>query len=416
MVGSKSRIAVALAFVLLSAFVFPAFAVDYKPGVSAGQYVRYGNFVGVNLPNYDTAAFNWMTIEVIAVTGNEVTLKTTGQLMSGSPVVNNDEITYHNVETGATNDTHSDIQVIMATNLNQGDIIPLENKTLTVTRTEMRVYGNSTTRVVNVLVDEIPGKSPKGNDRTIRMTWVYDKVSGMLLESAYERITVNEDTGMFHWSVVDTNIFNVQSPSATGALGIPIEYVYAVAIVIVAVVVMPSSAVILRKRKHPEGETIMLENKVMELTYNLSGVNRGESYLSDSLPQCLRIISDLQSRGVRGLSIIREDPESLTKNYNIQPADILMLSAMPIKGVRAVSSLQDLSIAVMKFLKSGGGVVLLDGLTFLISRFGFNTVYMCLQEKKIEFLEAGATLLVPVNMETLDSKEKAELLSEFKPL
>jgi hypothetical protein len=32
MVGSKLRIAVALAFVLLLAFVFPALGVDYKPG------------------------------------------------------------------------------------------------------------------------------------------------------------------------------------------------------------------------------------------------------------------------------------------------------------------------------------------------------------------------------------------------
>ena len=70
----------------------------------------------------------------------------------------------------------------------------------------------------------------------------------------------------------------------------------------------------------------------------------------------------------------------------------------------------------MKFVKAGGGVVLLDGLEYLISRFGFNTVYMCLQEKKIEFLEAGAVLLVPLNLETLDSREKAQLFSELKLL
>ncbi len=279
----------------------------------------------------------------------------------------------------------------------------------------MRVY-NGTTRVVNVLVDEIPGKSQAGNNETTRTTYVYDKASGMMLETEIWFIIANEDDQMLHWSVVDTNIFSIQPPPATGALAVQPEYIYAAVIVIVVAVVLASSTVILRKRKQPAGETKLLENKVMELTYNLSGVNRGESYLSDSLPQCLKIVSDLQSRGVRGLSVIREDPESLTRNYSIQPADILMLSAMPIKGVNAVSSLQDLSIAVMKFLKSGGGVVLLDGLTYLISRFGFNPVYMCLQEKKIEFLEAGATLLVPVNMETLDSKEKAELLSELKPL
>jgi hypothetical protein len=76
----------------------------------------------------------------------------------------------------------------------------------------------------------------------------------------------------------------------------------------------------------------------------------------------------------------------------------------------------EISIAIMKFVKAGSGVVLLDGLEYLISRFGFNAVYMCLQEKKIEFLEAGAILLIPLNMETLDSREKALLFSELKLL
>jgi hypothetical protein len=291
----------------------------------------------------------------------------------------------------------------MAANLNEGDAIP--PGTFSVNRTEIRTY-LGVSRVVNILIEEI-----STDFADARVTVAYDKVSGMALE--WENWWTEHATGTqraIYYSVTDTNIF---SPSPQPQ--IPVEAMYAVA---AAVVVAPigTAIVVLRRRKQPEAKTKMLEQKVMDLTYNLSGVNRGESYLSDSLQQCLKIVSDLQSRGVRGLSIIREDPESLTKNYNIQPADILMLSAMPIKGVRAVSSLQDLSIAVMKFLKSGGGVVLLDGLTYLISRFGFNTVYMCLQEKKIEFLEAGATFLVHVNMETLESKEKAELLSELKLL
>jgi len=41
---------------------------------------------------------------------------------------------------------------------------------------------------------------------------------------------------------------------------------------------------------------------------------------------------------------------------------------------------------------------------------------MMIQEKRFEFLESGATLLVPVNMETLDTKEKGLLSSELKIL
>jgi hypothetical protein len=41
---------------------------------------------------------------------------------------------------------------------------------------------------------------------------------------------------------------------------------------------------------------------------------------------------------------------------------------------------------------------------------------MCLQEKKIEFLEAGAVLLLPFNMESVDDKEKSQLQAELKTL
>ena len=80
----------------------------------------------------------------------------------------------------------------------------------------------------------------------------------------------------------------------------------------------------------------------------------------------------------------------------------------------AVNNLQDVAITITKFLKNGGGVVVLGGLEYLISRFGFNPVFMMIQEKRFEFLEAGATLLVPINLATLDSKEKGLLTSELK--
>jgi hypothetical protein len=41
-------------------------------------------------------------------------------------------------------------------------------------------------------------------------------------------------------------------------------------------------------------------------------------------------------------------------------------------------------------------------------------VFILIQEKRFEFLEAGATLLVPVSMETLDAREKGLLSSELK--
>jgi hypothetical protein len=395
--NSRLTNAVALASVLLVAFVAPVLAVDYNPGVSVGQYVKYGNFYGINL----RSVFDWEKVEVIAVSGKEVTLLTTGQFKNGTALPGLG-ITIHNLETGATNETHADLKSIMAANLNEGDAVP--PGTLVINKTEIRTY-LGVSRVVNVLTEEI-----STDVATARVTAVYDKASGMALE--WENWFSVHATGLqnaIYYSVTDTNIFEVTHPAAP----IPVEAFYALGAVAVAIPV--TTAVVLRKRKLGTRNEV-LEQKVMDLTYNLSGVNRGECYLADSLEHCLKVASDLHSRGVNVLCIIREDPESITETYNLKPEDVVLLSSKPIKGFKAVDGLQEVAITIMKFLKAGGGAVILDGLEYLISRFGFNTVYKMCQENHIGFLEAGAVLLIPLNMETLDNREKGQLLSELKVL
>ncbi len=159
-----------------------------------------------------------------------------------------------------------------------------------------------------------------------------------------------------------------------------------------------------------------LEERLREISYGLSGVKAGESYLTDSLQRSLKIAFDLNSHGVKCLCIVRENPDSLVRDYNFKPEDIVLLSLKPIKEFKAINDLQEIAILITKFLKEGGGVVVLGGLEYLVSRSGFNPIFMMLQEKRFEFLEAGATLLIPVNLETFDNREKALLASEVKLL
>jgi hypothetical protein len=378
-------------------FVGPVFAVEYNPGVSVGQYVKYGNFYGVGIAN----AYSWQMIEVISVSGKDVTLFSTGQYKNGTalPAL----VTVHNLETGATNETHSDLKSIIPANMNEGDVIPPGN--FAVNSTETRKY-MGVSRVVNVLTEQAPA-----NIGTVTLTVIYDKASGMALE--WQTWWTNKSTGLqqaaLGYEVIDTNIFEI--PNRAALIPTPAFY----ALIVVAVIVPATAAVILVRRK-PKTKTKVLDQKVMNLTYNLNGINRGECYLSDSLQNCLKIISELKKRNVSIQCIIREDPELITKNYNLKLEDIVLMSSHPIKGFRALSSLQEISIEITKVLKAGVGAILLDGLEFLVARFGFNAVFMFLAEKHIEFVEGGAILLVPVNMETLDSREKGQLLSELKLL
>jgi len=159
-----------------------------------------------------------------------------------------------------------------------------------------------------------------------------------------------------------------------------------------------------------------LEERLRDIEYSLSGVKAGESYLIGSIQHSLKIAFDLLSHGVKGLFIVRENPDSLIKNYNFNREDIILLSKKPIKQIKALNDLQDIAITITKFLNDSGGVVVMGGIEYLISRYGFNPVFMMIQEKRFEFLDAGATLLVPINLATLDSKEKGLLESELKLL
>lgn len=398
---------------LMEALATTTLAANSSPGVSANNYVKYG-WNGINAPP-DYALF-WEKTEVLSGSGNDVTYRTTGQMKNGLPTLDNGSTYFINLENGATNYTHDQLGYIIAPNLNQGDkIFPGAGYTYRVNASQpySPYLTISLIRQVNVIVLESSSWGKDGFCNTTA-TYYYDKTSGMLLENDCQFTWHNSTSHPnpdeeFDLKVTETNIFSSQVNQN------PINILYYVA---AAAVIVPigASAIILRRRKQSEAKPNVLKTGATDSLDSLAGVNPSECYLSDSFEHCVKIVCELHSRGTKALAVVREDPTFLTETCHLHPDDVILLSSKPIKGFKAINTLQEISIAIMKFVKAGSGVVLLDGLEYLISRFGFNAVYMCLQEKKIEFLEAGAILLIPLNMETLDSREKALLFSELKLL
>ncbi|MCX8151273.1 MAG: response regulator [Candidatus Bathyarchaeota archaeon] len=160
-----------------------------------------------------------------------------------------------------------------------------------------------------------------------------------------------------------------------------------------------------------------LQTQLRDLSYRLNGLTAGESYLCGVHERAFKAYADLTFYGVPGLCIMREDPARVIKNYGVKPEDVRLLASKCVKGIVALPDLQSVSLALSEFLRlRGDGVVLLDGLEYLISVFGFDAVFRLIQEKRFDFLESGAVLLVPVDVEAFNAKEKALLLSELKML
>lgn len=160
-----------------------------------------------------------------------------------------------------------------------------------------------------------------------------------------------------------------------------------------------------------------LQTQLRNLSYQLNGLAAGESYLCETHEQAFKAYADLTFHGVPGLCIMREDPARVIKTYGVKPEDVRLLSSKSVKGVATLPDLQSVALAISEFLRlHGEGVILLDGLEYMVSVFGFDAVFRLIQEKRFDFLENGSVLLVPVDVAVFTTKEKALLLSELKML
>jgi hypothetical protein len=248
-----------LSAILLTGFMLPAFAAEYNPGVTTGQYVKYGNFVGKGLGVEAFNDYDWLKLQVTDVSGKMVTLLSTSQYKNGTAIPGNGSTTVWNVESGIEDGLPSTQGPIIAANLNQGDSIPPLN-TYTVNRTENRAY-LGVSRSVNIL--DVTFSAP---DYNTSLTYVYDRASGMLLESTTQTTTQAQPqpvTTTISYNIIETNIFGPSpSPSSTitpsssptitiaptPSPTIPEFPLAGIGAVLLAVLIIASSVLILRKK------------------------------------------------------------------------------------------------------------------------------------------------------------------------
>lgn len=208
-----------------------ALATEYRPCVSVGQYAKYGySCTGEGSENLPL----WLKLEVIAVSGGNITLRSTGQKTAEEAMPTSDSI--WNVEMGTQDGNLMCVQFVMAGNLNKGDAIPPGDCELAIAKTETREYLGAK-RTVNVMSGE--------SEFLGKWTRVYDKESGMMLEYVTE-----SDGTKVTISVIETNIFPSEAisklPGAKSKSNVPL---LAVAIVVVVVLVV----VVLVVYKRPRG-------------------------------------------------------------------------------------------------------------------------------------------------------------------
>jgi hypothetical protein len=229
---SKLILSFSLVAVILVALASPVFGVQYSPGVTLGQYVRYGNFAGSGIGYESFNDYGFLNLQVVSVSGSSVTLLSTGQYKNGTTLLGNGTTDIWDLSLGTKNGVPWTQGYIIATNLNQGDAIPPPN-TYSVNQTVDRTY-LGTTRSVNIL-----NLIVLTSDYNTTINYVYDQQSGMLLESSSTTVTQAQPqviTSMFSYSIIATNIFG-STPSPTVPEFSPQILLFAAAMITVGITV-----------------------------------------------------------------------------------------------------------------------------------------------------------------------------------
>jgi hypothetical protein len=172
-------------------------------------------------------------------------LVSTGQYKNGTATPGNGTVSVWDILAGTDNGVPTTQGPVIAVNLNAGDPIPPPD-TFSVNSTESRQY-LGVTRSINIL--SVSVSTPDYNST---FNYVYDKVSGMLLEAS-SQTNIQSDSGavtsQYSYSVTETNVFTSSpAPTATNTTpSIQLEYILILVIVII-VIAIAAVIVLFRKR------------------------------------------------------------------------------------------------------------------------------------------------------------------------
>jgi hypothetical protein len=109
--------------------------------------------------------------------------------------------------------------------------------------------------------------------------------------------------------------------------------------------------------------------------------------------------------GKKGMCVTRVFPQKVREQYELSGLPIIWLSNIGKEDSVRPKDLEKLSLLLEQFLTKESGLVLLDGIEYLITNNNFLTVLRLVQSLRDQIAVNKATLLLSVNPSTLDSHQ-----------
>ncbi len=159
---------------------------------------------------------------------------------------------------------------------------------------------------------------------------------------------------------------------------------------------------VIREEKEPTKQVRV--NKKTTLPHRL---NKASTYLiAEKNPNtAFRMFKKELNKGMSGVCVTRQYPVKVKSKYNLEDIRILWLSNIDQKDAFKPKNLEKLSLEIEKILSRGSGLVLLDGVEYLISNNDFRTVFHLIQSIKDQVAVTGSILIITVTPSTLEEHQ-----------
>jgi hypothetical protein len=157
------------------------------------------------------------------------------------------------------------------------------------------------------------------------------------------------------------------------------------------------------------GTSLVLEvtEEPAEGKAEVAGLQEGYSYLikDDRSDRSYQLFMEQLKKGGRGFCITRNYPLKIRSKFELGDTPIIWLSNVGKEDSLRPKDLEKLSYSLEQFLVQGQGVVLLDGLEYLITNNNFLTVLRFVQSLRDQVAINNSIMLMVLNPSTLDANE-----------
>ncbi|MBE0519047.1 MAG: isoleucine--tRNA ligase [Thermoplasmata archaeon] len=140
----------------------------------------------------------------------------------------------------------------------------------------------------------------------------------------------------------------------------------------------------------------------------VSDLERSFSYLvEEERPETsYSLFVSALNKGMKGYCVTRNYPAKIRTKFDLKDTPLVWLSNVGRENAIRPKDLEKLSVSLEQFLSQpGGGIVLLDGLEYLITNNNFITVLRLIQSLRDQVAINQSILLMAVNKSTLESHQ-----------